>query len=209
MLSAASALSPGARNRGRTISATTASRTVSGREARPSFFSLIATAISRNSPLKSGISSSTCAVPPAPSFTRPENRATVFVGTTESARPAEIVAAFAQTADGRFFGFDQPAVIVMHADAEPALAEIIRNGIRRSEIGELKNSFVDGGERQPRRLSAASPVTVIGMAMCWRGAILPAPPIATPSVFGALSTPSHVTPIARTGSRPDAASSGR
>ncbi len=90
MLSAAAAWSPGARKRGNTMSATTGSRTVSGRSAWPSLVSVIATAIRRNSPLKSGTSKVTDAVPSAPTFTRPENSATVRVGTTASGRPPKL-----------------------------------------------------------------------------------------------------------------------
>ena len=123
---------------------------------------------------------------------------------------AQIVAAFAQTADGAFLGLDQSAVIVAHADAEAALAEIIGDGIGRFEIGELQNAFIDRGKCEPRTLPAfTEPLTETGMTMRWRGVALGGPPINVTSVRGALSTPSHATPMERTGSRPVAPLSPR
>jgi hypothetical protein len=74
------ASSPGARKRGSSASASTASRTGSGREAAPTRSALQATAISRSSPAKSGRSRGIMARPSASVSTTPENSATLRCG---------------------------------------------------------------------------------------------------------------------------------
>ena len=61
---------------------------------------------------------------------------------------AEAVAAFAHRADGVLLGLDQAAVIVAHADAETALAEVPGVRIGRFVIGELEDALVHRGERE-------------------------------------------------------------
>ncbi len=50
---------------------------------------------------------------------------------------------------------DQAAVVVAHVETQAALAEIVLRRIGAFEVGQLKNAFVDGGEREielsPRR----------------------------------------------------------
>lgn len=86
-ITASRASSPGARNRGSSASATTGSRTVAGLPALPTFAPCQATAMSRTSPLKSGMSSATIATPSAPACTGGENRVTVRIGMSGSAKP--------------------------------------------------------------------------------------------------------------------------
>ena len=80
------ASSPGARKRGSSASAIAGSRTVTGLLAAPIRLPDQATAISRNSPAKSGISRVTVAVPSAATATGPENSATVRCGISMAPR---------------------------------------------------------------------------------------------------------------------------
>ncbi len=81
------ASSPGARKRGSSASATTASRTVMGFAAAPMRVPSQATAIRRNSPAKSGMSSGTMATPSAPARTTPENSETTRCGGCSASAP--------------------------------------------------------------------------------------------------------------------------
>ena len=74
------ASSPGARKRGSSASAMIGSRTVSGLLAAPMRLPAQATAISRSSPAKSGMSRVTVAVPSGATATGPEKSATVRCG---------------------------------------------------------------------------------------------------------------------------------
>ena len=82
-------------------------------------------------------------------LSRGRRRARRFcVGTTASGRPPRLSPPSRKDADRAFLRLDQAAVIVVHADAEPPLAEIKADRIGRFEIGELQDAFVDGGERE-------------------------------------------------------------
>ena len=82
------------------------------------------------------------ATPPAPTFTIPENKATVRVGTTARQRPPKLSPPSSSDPDRALVGADQAAVIVAHKHAQPALAEIIIGRIGRFVIGELQDAFI-------------------------------------------------------------------
>ena len=63
------------------------------------------------------------------------------------------IAADADAAEIVGAGFQQAAVVVAHGDAEAALAEVVVGGIGRLEARQLQDALVDRGQRDERFLS--------------------------------------------------------
>ena len=159
MSSRSSALSPGARKRGRLAVTTTGSRTITSDVAWPTASLVQATAMTRTVPLNCGMSKSIVALPSASSFTGPEKKATSFsVGGLPLGGHLGAVAAGAQLAGRAERAVDQAAVEVAQFEAELALAEEPGLRIGRLVVGEVEDADIDRrdhdigvGRRRQRR----------------------------------------------------------